>query len=184
MQKKIFPAIAFFITMLSSCSEGKNATFEKQYIDLQSVIQDAVMKNEKSNTAFLKKVWINDEQETVTVNNPDWSKELEVFYLADLNKRDYLNKYATDSSKFTLTYSLLPKMEAPVKELIVRFDSARNVSDVKATLTTDNFLYESKRELQLQFLDKQLIGYEVDGWQELFIGDKKTYKLQATKKED
>jgi|GEM_PF-1134151 hypothetical protein len=184
MKKVLLPTIVLLSSILSSCSQEENTTFEKQYIDLQDIIEKTVHGNEVSNPTYLKKVWINDEQETITAENLDWAKELEVFYLSDLNKRDYLNKYAKDSSSSELIYSLLPENEAPVKKLIVRFDSTRNVSEIKAVLTTDNFLYESERELSLQFSNTQLTKYEINGWQELFIGSKKTYRMKATKKGD
>jgi hypothetical protein len=184
MKKVLLSAIVLLTSILSSCSQGENTAFENQYVDLQVIIEKTIRSNEVSNPTYLKEVWINDEREAITAENLDWAKELEVFYLADLNKRDYLNKYAKDSSSYELIYSLRSEDEAPVKKLAVRFDSTRSISEIKAILTTDNFLYESERELYLQFLNAQLIKYEINGWQELFIGSKKTYRMKATKKGD
>lgn len=184
MRKVLLSTIVLLGSILSSCSQEENTTFVKQYIDLQVIIEKTIQSNEVSNPTYLKRVWVNDEQEAITAENLDWAKELEVFYLSDLNKRDYLNKYAKDSSGSRLIYSLLPENEAPVKKLTVRFDSTHNISEIKAVLTTDNFLYESEREFHLQFLNTQLIKYEINGWQELFIGSKKTYRMKATKKGD
>ncbi|MFB0944659.1 MAG: hypothetical protein ACI9V1_000020 [Spirosomataceae bacterium] len=184
MKKVLLPTIVLLTSILSSCSQEENTTFEKQYIDLQVIIEKTIRSNEAINPTYLKEVWINDDQETITAENLDWAKELEVFYLVDLNKRDYLNKYEKDSTDSGLIYSLRPENEAPVKKLTVRFDSTRSVSEIEATLTTDNFLYGSERELHLQFLNAQLTKYEINGWQELFIGSKKTYRMKATKKGD
>lgn len=182
MKKAVLPILAVLSVVSISCSQEENADFERQYIDLKSVIETTIHQNETENPSFNKEVWINEETETITTQKLDWNRELEVFYLADLNKRDYLNKYAKDSTAFQVKYSLLPDMEAPVKELIVRFDSNSAVSAIKAVLLTDNFLYESERELDLKFSNSKLVQYEVDGWQELFIGSKKTYRLKSTKK--
>lgn len=182
MKKAVLPILAALAVVSISCSQEENADFEKQYIDLKSVIEAAVIQNEAENPSFNKEVWINEETETITTQKLDWDRELEVFHLADLNKRDYLNKYAKDSTAYQVKYSLLPEMEAPVKELIVKFDTNSAVSAIKAVLLTDNFLYESERELDLKFTNSRLVQYEVDGWQELFIGSKKTYRLKSTKK--
>lgn len=184
MKKVLFPFLAALSVVSVSCSQEDNADFEKQYIDLKGLIERTVLLNEAENSAFTKEVWINEENETIALQKIDWKRELEVFYLADLNKRDYLNKYKIDSTDYQLSYSLLPGMEAPVNELVVSYDSSLQVSKIKAILLTNNFLYQSERELDLKFKKGQLIEYEVDGWQELFIGSKKTYRLKSIKKGD
>ena len=183
MKNVLLFSLVFITLISSSCSDEDSASFEKQYIDLKAIIEKSIKSNEISNPTYAKEVWINEEHETITAQNLDWNKELEVFFLVDLNKRDFLSKYAKDSSSKQLTYSLLPEYEAPVKKLRVTFDSTLNVSEVKAFLSSDNFLYQSQRKLYLRFANNQLTEYKAEGWQELFIGSKKTYRISATKKE-
>lgn len=168
------------VLSLSACQESAT-DFQRQYYDVAATINGIVKTNSAEKTTYVKEAWINGDKETVEISDVDWKKELEVFLLADLNKRDYLNKYAKDSSANKIIYKLLPDLEAPVNSLEIDFKD-RQPSGLTAVLKTDNFLYESERILKLSMLNGQLSSYEVNGWQELFIGDKKTYRLRVTKK--
>lgn len=173
---------ALFISLaISACSENTSA-FEKQYIDLRSVIEQAISTNQNQQPTFVKEVLIDGESETITTKQIDWSKELEVFLSADLNKRDYLNKYKIDSTKNQVKYSLLPEMESAVKDVTIFFDSTASISRINALLKTNNFLYDSERELSILFETNKLVSYEVSGWQQLFIGGKKQYSIRAKKR--
>lgn len=179
MNLKLLP-ILFLTASLSSCSEG-TANFETQYVDLKSLIEHSIASNSHQKPTFLKELFIDDKVEKITTAEIEWSKELEVFLAMDLNKRDYLNKYKVDSSAYLLNYTLLPEMEAPVKEMQIQYDSSANISKVSAVLKTNNFLYDSERNLTIYYKADELVNYEVSGWQELFIGDKKHYSIKAGK---
>lgn len=174
--------ILFFSVSLLSCSEG-TSDFEKQYIDLRSLIEDTISSNSKLRPTFYKEVKIDGESEDISTQEIEWSKELEVFLSMDLNKRDYLNKYKIDSTAFLLNYTLLPEMEAPVKEIKISFDStSSSINIVEAFLKTNNFLYDSERHMTMYFDAGELVQYEVSGWQQLFIGGKKSYNINAKKR--
>lgn len=178
MTNKITTVILLSI-ILWSCSEN-NATFRPQYFDVNAVVVRTIKLNEISKPTFEKVVNVNGEKEETVSVIKDWKKELEIFLLADLNKKDYLNKFEKDSSVNKLIYRLAEKQEAQVKNLEIKFDKG-NVSEITAVLQTDNFLYKSERKLSLYFYFNDLVKYEVYGWQQLFVGNKKTYQLTAKK---
>ncbi len=174
---RYIPALLLFF---ASCSADV-ADFDRQYLNLKVVIEQTELDYNKKKPIFQKEVSINGQTEKIVSKEIDWSKELEVFLTLDLNKRDYLNKYAIDSTEKLIKYTLLATEEAPVREVKVRFDDA-GISDVDAILKTENFLYSSERILALRFATRELVRYEVSGWQQLFIGGKKYYHVNAQKK--
>ena len=179
MNLKLFSVYAI-ACLVTSCSGGV-ADFEMQYFDLHSVISQSINRNLEDRPVFAKEVLIEREVEKITTNDIDWQKELEVFLTADLNKRDYLNKYSIDSSDRKLVYTLKENLDAPVKSLTITFDTLSMVKNVEAMLTTNNFLYNSERNLILNYKSGELHSYEVTGWQQLFIGNKKQYGIKAKK---
>lgn len=172
--------IPAMLLLFVSCSDDV-ADFDRQYLNLKQVVEKVELDYNKQKPIFQKEVSINGQTEKIVSNEIDWSKELEVFLALDLNKRDYLNKYAIDSADNVVNYTLLAQEEAPVKEVNVRYDAV-DITEIDAILKTKNFLYSSERVLKLQFAANELVRYEVSGWQQLFVGGKKHYGVKAQKK--
>jgi hypothetical protein len=117
--------------------------------------------------------------ETTRVPQVDWTKELQIFQQADINKPALRGTYAIDSltTPEGLTkriYRRLPGQEFPVEQLtVVTLGPA--VQSLKATLAQDNPLVYSQKKLELQCQSGHLVAYRIDGVQKLILFDTVRY---------
>jgi hypothetical protein len=134
--------------------------------------------------ALEKRVALREQQpETKQLAQPDWAKELQLFYQADINKPALRGAYAvqtTDSAGLTRrTFRRLPDVEHQVVELSV-LQAGPVVRELHATLSQDNPLFFSGKAFRLRFgADGVLSSYEVQGRQKLVAFDTTRYSASA-----
>ena len=50
---------------------------------------------------------------------------------------------------------------------------------VEALLQTKNYLYQSEKHFLMNLDKKHLTSYQIEGWQKLFIGKRKEFKVNG-----
>jgi hypothetical protein len=114
--------------------------------------------------------------------NPEYRKELAIFYSADIRKPALQNAFTIKEANGVTTY--LPKTENPeLRLLMVKRDAANRVKRVDVTVTQDNYLYSSDASGVLFIKYKgetpMLDSMSVVGMQKIVFGTPFSYVLQA-----
>ncbi len=159
------------------CSESENQNSTKNYYDLAGFINQQIAVLTKNQPLTEKNLVIGEKKETIQTKDINWKNELELFLQADLNKQSYQASYAKQETPNIIIYQLKKGETLPVKTLKIDFDEDKNPKYVEALIQVKNYLYESEKQLSMNLEQKQLKNYKIEGWQELFVGKKKVFKI-------
>ncbi|TGE14270.1 hypothetical protein [Hymenobacter elongatus] len=154
------------------------------YFDVKGFLDTQTALLTKRQAAVEKQVTMRDGQvETTRVVQVDWSKELQIFYQADINKPALRGTYEaqaglTDASGAPLqVYRRRAGVDNIVDRLQATGGSAPN-GIIEAVLTQDNPLFFSRKTLLLNYRNGLLTTYQVRGVQKLVLFD--TIRYSAT----
>ena len=160
------------------CAETKTQNSTKTYFDLAGLVSQQITELNKNQPLTHKNLLIEEKTEALNTTKIDWAKELELFLQADLNKQSYQLSYNKEESPQMFTYTLKVGEKLPVKQLKIVFEK-NSPKHIEALLQTKNYLYESEKHLSMDFDKKQLKNYQIKGWQKLFIGKKKSFRING-----
>ena len=150
----------------------------KAYLDAQAA------RLNQQHPAVTKRVQLRGEApETTRVPRVDWTKELQIFYQADLNKPALRGAYAVDSGTTAggarlYTYTRKTGFANPVTVLRVEQDGS-GVRAVSATLAQTNPLFSSQKKMELRAQNGTITSYQVRGVQKLILFDTVRYATAA-----
>lgn len=166
---------------LVACTNPTKEAPAGTYYDLKSYIEQQISQLQKQQPTVVKQAGFGDDQEHQTTKAIDWSRELDLFLQADINKQAYQSSYQkSQPDSLTYEYSLKPGENLPVKRLRVELDSAtRQPRLVKATLRTKNSLYESERNVWLESEKGVIKRYHIEGFQQLAWLDAKRFLIDG-----
>ena len=150
---------------------------------LEFLAQQATTLNRRQPAVEKQVLLRNGNQETTRVPQTDWTKELQIFQQADINKPALRGLYATDSATLASgavrrTFRRLPGTEHPVEQLTV-VSLGAVVQEVTARVAQDNPLVYSAKTLELRCQNGALTTYRVTGVQKLILFDSVRYAVQA-----
>ncbi|MFN4144679.1 MAG: hypothetical protein ACK4GN_02565 [Runella sp.] len=178
--------ILFGLGLLGGCTSAEDSTPVKNYYDLKGFITQQVVELEKRKPAVEKQLTIGQNQETHTTTDIDWSKELDLFAQADLNKPAYLASYTVQKlGEFAWLYTLKQGEKQPVRSLKIVLDKAsQKPTWIEAVLQEENRLYESQKHLLLQAALRPegiwlIKSYDISGFQHLSMTEPKQYQVKA-----
>lgn len=177
LMKTLFAAL-FGSIILLSCSQQNKADVNI-FFDSEGFANEIIEKMEMVKPVVYKKNTINQEESEAELSDIDWSKELELLKQANINKVAFQLSYETEESALQTHYSLVSDDPLLVKKMTILKDSTGQISQIKAHLSTDNYLYASEKNLVFNFDQNMVTDYHVNGWQELFIGDRKTFEING-----
>ncbi|UYZ62408.1 hypothetical protein [Hymenobacter weizhouensis] len=151
---------------------------------LRFLEQQAALLN-RQRPAVQKQVSLfNGQQETTRLTPPDWTKELQIFQQADINKPALRGQYTVDSAATAeglvrRTYRRQPTTDHPVQELTVLLQGSA-VRELTATLRQDNPLVYSEKHFTLRCQPAgRLREYAVRGVQKLVLFDSVRYNVRT-----
>jgi hypothetical protein len=158
------------------------ATRRPRYFDVKGALEQQIGLLTQQRAAVTKEVSLRDGAvETVRVPGVKWADELQVFFQADINKAALRGAYAVDSvalpnGRIRRTYTRLPgQRNAPVARLQVVQQAAALVG-LTATITQNNPLFSTEKELQMSLQHGRLHRYGVAGTQKLVLFDTLRYR--------
>jgi hypothetical protein len=175
--KKVISLLTF-CALLSACNEEVKENQVKKYFDLKGLIDKQIKTLNTQKPVVQKVVIISNSSENQSVKTIDWSKELELFMQADLNKPAFIQSYQVDSSSMGVKYTLKETEKLPIKYLNISRAGEDGIS-VEAMINTDNYLYETERHLKLSLKNNELTDYQIEGFQKIVFGDKKVFKIDG-----
>ena len=157
------------------------ATRKPLYFDLKGFLDAQTQLLSRRNPVVVKQVQLRTgQQETAKVPHTDWRKELQLFYQADINKSALRGAYTVEppvqvgGGLQRQTYSRKPSVENAVERLTV-LAGPQGVREVTATLSQNNALFFSRKDLLLRADQGLLRNYQVNGVQKLILFDTLRY---------
>ena len=175
--KKLVYVLSLMIG-LSACQTESAEIKVKKYYDLKGLVERQIEALKSEKPKVQKDILVNEIAENQTVDSLDWSKELEFFVQADLNKPAFVSSYRVDSASMGVKYFLKESENLPVKFLEVNRMGEDGV-EIKALVANNNYLYDTERNLRLSLKQGQLIDYQIDGFQKVVFGKKKIFKVSG-----
>ena len=163
------------------------ANRKPNYFDVKGLLDKQIAELNRRQPVVEKQVRLRDGKvETTRVTKTDWSKELQVFYQADINKPALRGAYAETVSAASgkpdgvKSYKLIATdAKAPVVSLVV--DAGSNApggnQEIAAIVRQDNALFYSEKRLRLSTYNGVLKAYEVQGVQKLVMFDTVRYSV-------
>jgi hypothetical protein len=146
---------------------------------LAGLVNQQIIELNKNQPLTHKNLTIEEKKEVLNTNKIDWQKELELFLQADLNKQSFQLSYNKEETPQMAIYTLKEGENLPVKSLKIIFEVDRTAKQIEALIQTENYLYQSEKHLLMTFDKNHLTHYQIEGWQELFIGKKKNFKVDG-----
>jgi hypothetical protein len=173
--KKLVYVLSLMIG-ISACQSESAEMKVKKYYDLKGLVERQIVALNSEKPKVQKNILVNKIAENQTVDSLDWSKELEFFMQADLNKPAFVSSYRVDSSSMGVKYFLKESEKLPVKFLEVNRMGEDGV-EIRALVSNSNYLYDTERNLKLSLKQGQLTDYQIDGFQKVIFSQKKMFKI-------
>lgn len=175
-----------FILIVSGCQNNAPPNQPDVYYDVAGYVKRQIADLSARKPLIAKTLRINAKTSRQNTREINWTRELELFSQADINKQALRNSYQI-SRPDSLTYQYtLKKSEEKltVRSLRVLLDSAtRQPRRIEAVLQTDNALYASERQVWMESgLARngwQLQRYKVSGFQKLPYFDKSQFSVEG-----
>lgn len=181
--KKI--GIALLLPILVACSP-ETAKKAANFYDLKSFVESQAKVLNQIKPLTTKVVEAEGATENKQTKDIDWVKELDLFAQADINKASYTGSYQVNKEiPNTLVYQLKEGENLTVKLLKIVLDpKTQQPIQVEATLQNQNYLFESEKKIDLTCQQSanqwQIKNYQIQGYQRLIFGDKKTFSIKGS----
>ena len=175
--KKVFGLLTF-CALLSACNPEIKEGKTKRYFDLKGLIESQIKTLNKQKPMVQKTILMSEKSESQLVKTIDWAKELELFIQMDLNKPAFIQSYQVDSSSMSVNYKLKNTEKLPVKYLIISRIGENGIS-IEALVSNENYLYQTERHLKLSLKSNKIHDYQIEGFQKIIFGNKKTFKING-----
>ena len=155
------------------------ANRKPNYFDVQGFLDAQVTRLSQQQPPVEKQVKLRDGRpETTRVAKTEWSKELQVFYQANINKPALRGAYTVVPVVDGRRYQLTPSLDAPVTQLTVT-GTGQTPDVLTAIIKQDNPLFYSEKRLRLRTHNGLLTEYEVVGVQKLVMFDTVRYLVRT-----
>ncbi|GAB2529274.1 hypothetical protein [Spirosoma aerophilum] len=185
--RSVYPVLLCLTLLISSCNDPNQQNQPNVYYDVLSYVKGQIDVLSAKKPLISKTVAINKKRNQQTTQAINWTRELELFTQADINKPALRSSYQiTRPDSLTYQYTLKNSEERlTVRSLTVRLDSiTRKPGRIEAVLQTKNPLYTSERHLLLQSgpLANGQWGvqhYTVSGFQKLPYFDKNEFMVDG-----
>ncbi len=159
----------------TACTAPSGQNQPNVYYDVPGYVKGQITQLIREKPLIDKQASIDGKTQRQRTRTVNWTRELELFTQADINKPAFRNSYQiTRPDSLTYQYTLKKAEEKlTVRSLTVQLDAAtRQPRQITAVLATDNPLYHSERHLRLQSglgSDKhwQVQTYQLEGFQQL-----------------
>jgi len=159
------------------------------YFDVKGFLDRQVAGLSRRQPTVEKQVRLrNGTTETTRVAKTDWSKELQIFYQADINKPALRGVYRVSAlssgvaGRAQASYVRKPEAKATVETLTVTTSKdapTAQVEEIRAFVKQDNALFYSEKKLRLLCKDGNVTAYEVQGVQKLIMFDTVRYSVRT-----
>ncbi|HMO39291.1 MAG TPA: hypothetical protein PKC76_09035 [Saprospiraceae bacterium] len=177
--------VAIWIVLLGSWTSGCSSsdpttqnTAAPAFFDLKQYFQAEIKRLEAAKLTIVKKVAVNDQTEEKTNLSPDFSKELDAFIQADINRKDWLDRYQIDSTRqngqlTALRYQALDD-RLRTRQLDIAFEKGE-VQSIRILRSNSSMVVRSDQELIYQPSQ----GYRISSRQGTPLSNDKRLELEV-----
>ncbi len=139
--------IPVFALALFSCNQRKEAEANTDfvYFDIKGYFEKEISRLQKLNPIVNKTVSVNGEVESKSYKIADWSKELDIFVNADINKTSWKGSFKTTTQKGVEIYTSDHK-KIPVKRISITW-KGNKAGKIEIIIDNKNILYRSQDTL-------------------------------------
>ena len=146
------------LLFLGACQEPENkvaSPVNNIYFDVPGFIREQVTLLQAQKPTAVKTVQeAGKKNETKTIHNPNWNKELETFAELDINKPAFRNAYnitrqTSSDGAVTEIYQKKPDTEGDIQLLTVTKNADQQVQAIRAIRQSSNMLLTNSTEMQL-----------------------------------
>ncbi|RYZ18731.1 MAG: hypothetical protein EOP49_49255 [Sphingobacteriales bacterium] len=183
----LFSALA---AQFSACTVKKEPAglIKPAYYDLETLLDKQVkLLTEKKAGVVKSNQQGSTVKETKTIGNINWSRELDMFRQAAINRPAWRTEFTADSTtaangQRTVTYRRNQDSDAPVEYLQVLLAADNSPLEVTAKLSSSNMLFTTNKLLTMKFgpsEPKLLTEYSVAGSEDMVFSDAVNYALRG-----
>jgi hypothetical protein len=156
------------------------------YYDIDGLVDEQLLLLDSIGPSLLKTATINGFPEKIDFIPTDstWSKELEIFRSADINKPRLLDSYLQTEANNEGDSSIVYISKFPKSTLAdtIRITFVNDLpSKIYASLRSQNALFKTSKKLELEFSNIQgrhlLTDYSVAGWQKMMSKEPTQFEI-------
>ena len=185
----VYPCFLFVALIVSSCQNDAQQNQPNVYYDVAGYVKRQITNLSARKPLVDKRVRINAKTSRQDTREVNWTRELELFTQADINKPALRSSYQiTRPDSLTYQYTLKKSEEKlSVRSLRVQLDSSTHEPRrIEAVLQTANALYSSERHVVMESgaarSGWQVQHYTVSGFQKLPYFDKNEFVVEGAVK--
>ncbi|MFD2572573.1 hypothetical protein ACFSUS_18180 [Spirosoma soli] len=183
----VYSICLFSLLIFSGCTNPAQQNQPNVYYDVAGFIKRQIAELTAQKPVVTKAVMVNEKRSQQATNDVNWSRELELFSQADINKPALRNSYEIGRpDSLTYKYTLKQSEERlTVRSLLVQLDpTTRQPRRIEAVLQTSNPLYSSERHLLLESGPAngkhwRIAHYKLSGFQQLSYFDKNEFLVDG-----
>lgn len=158
------------------------------FYDINGLIDEQIKMLDSISPSIVKKATIGAEEEMTKEDPTTWSKEMNIFRSADINKPLLRDSYEVSNISAGNFETILYKSKRPdgtiVDELSIELiQGSQKPVKVIARLNSKNPLFNSVKTLEMYFQNidgKQMLSkYKSQGWQKMISKDSTYYTIEA-----
>jgi hypothetical protein len=154
----------FILIFFSECSVNQSTGKAIELFDLKPIVENDIALNQKNHTKQKKIITINHQREMVTVDNADWKTDLQILIDADINKKDWEDKFTLHQNSTETTSYISINNKVPIKELTITGNENNNIEEIyiekviKSGLFSNNqtITYKPSTYLKVKSIQKAL----------------------------
>jgi len=180
--------VLFSVTACSSLIE-KRQKKSNEFYDINGLIDKQVKLLDSISPSLYKEAVINGQEDDtkVMIDDSTWIAELNIFRTLDLNNSKLTDNFqkrvdSTSTQKAVRWISKVP-FETAVDTLVVIVKHDEHPHMISASLSSQNTLFKSKKNIQLHFTERNqlalLSSYSIEGWQKMMSQDTTYFQIQA-----
>jgi hypothetical protein len=173
--------VLFFalIGLQFSCSAPETPNATPTYFAWEAFLQGAIQDLKIHPKMVQKTIFLGDSKEEKVFKTMNWEKEWGVFMEADINKPAYKLSYDDLSEDNLIWYSAKIGEKVHVKMFKMHLDSDGKPLQVEMEISQSNFLYETRKKLNMNIMEGRVQTYSIDGYQKIRFLSPTTYKLMG-----
>lgn len=152
MNKNNFSFLIVLVALIfiTACQDFETNAHNQaiELFDIKPIVQKDISYNQQNNCTQKKVITINNKQDILNLENIDWAKDLQILLDADINKKDWQDKFQkqtdTINNEIITKYSSFSK-KIPVKKMLVISDTTNNISSIHIERMINGGLFSSEQ---------------------------------------
>ncbi len=150
LYKLIF--VAVLLNFSSCASHDEKTQSVSSSFNIPHYFNSEVTRLNRLRSGVLKKIYLNKEQDSLTDNTVNWTKELELFTAIDLNKAAWKDQFLSDTLSVANTVIVTYKAKInsiPVRQVKLIYFNEK-LESIRIVKQSDNFIVKSSSQLIYQ----------------------------------